>query len=251
MSYKVKLEIFEGPLDLLLFLIKKNELDIYNIPVAEITKQYLEYLDLMRYLDLNIAGEYIVMAATLMHIKSKMLLPPEETEDVEEDQEEDLRAELVKRLLEYQKFKGAAGRFEEMELQQKNIFARSSQDIKKFKDDPKDVYFEASLFGLLSAFSKVLKEIPKEKFQEIIKDKFTVTEKIHELLHTLMEKEVIFFTNLFKKAKNKYEIIVTFLAILELIRLKEIVVVQEDPFGEMQIRRNTEQIQPKLRSTVD
>ena len=248
MSYKIKLEIFEGPLDLLLFLIKESELDISNIPIAEITKQYLEYLDLMRHMDLNIAGEYLVMAATLMHIKSKMLLPAEEAaeEDIEED---DPRAELVKKLLEYQQFKEAASHLELREVRQKDIFARAPQDAKKFRDDSGEVYFEATVFDLISAFSTVLTRVSKEKFQEVIKDEFTVSEKIHELLHKLTAEKTISVDNLFKKAKNKLEIIATFLAILELIRLKEIIVFQRRPFGQIQIMRNSEQIQPKIRST--
>ena len=117
MSYKVKLEVFEGPLDLLLYLIKKEELDIYDIPIAKITDQYLEYLELMKLLDLNIAGEFLVMAATLIHIKSKLLLPPDEVQ-AEDAEEADPRAELVKRLLEYKKFKEAASELSSMESRQ-------------------------------------------------------------------------------------------------------------------------------------
>jgi segregation and condensation protein A len=248
MAYKVKLEIFEGPLDLLLFLIRKSELDIYNIPIAVITKQYLEYIDLMRNMDLNIAGEYIVMAATLMHIKSKMLLPQEEIEE-EDVEEDDPRAELVKRLLEYQKFKEAASHLEERELKQKDIFARAAKEIKKYTDPSGEIYFEASVFDLISAFSTVLRKVPKDKFREIIKDEFTVSEKIHELLHSLTQSSKIQVDSLFKKAKNKIEIIVTFLAILELIRLKEIIAIQKEPFGSISVIRNTQQIQPQVRST--
>jgi len=249
MTYKIKLEIFEGPLDLLLYLIKREEIDIYDIPVAKIADQYLEYMEVMKMLDLNIAGEFIVMAATLIHIKSKMLLPPEEVEP-EEEEEMDPRAELVQRLIEYKKFKEAAKKLEEMELHQKNIFIRSSS-LEQYKShDGEGVYFEASLFDLLTAFSKVLKEIPKETIQEIIKDEFTVDEKIHQLLHLLMEREFVRVNSLFASSKNKLEIIVLFLAILELIRLKEIVVVQNKLFGEIEIRRNEAKLIPKLRSVT-
>ena len=249
MTYKIKLEIFEGPLDLLLYLIKREEIDIYDIPVAKIADQYLEYMEVMKMLDLNIAGEFIVMAATLIHIKSKMLLPPEEIE-LEEEEEMDPRAELVQRLIEYKKFKEAAKKLEEMELRQKNIFIRSSS-LEQYKShDGEGVYFEASLFDLLTAFSKVLKEIPKKTIQEIIKDEFTVDEKIHQLLHLLMERESVRVNSLFASSKNKLEIIVLFLAILELIRLKEIVVVQNKLFGEIEIRRNEAKLIPKLRSVT-
>src|SRR3989338_6794096 len=196
MTYKVKLEVFEGPLDLLLYLIKKEELDIYDIPIAKITDQYLEYLEFMKLLDLNIAGEFIVMAATLMHIKSKMLLPPDQLEGAELE-EEDPRAELVKRLLEYKKFKEAAGELSQMESKQKHFFARVGTGKDKAAAQEED-FFEASLFDLITAFTKILKDIPKDVFHEVIKDEFTVSEKIHDILHMLVDKSVIFFTELFK-----------------------------------------------------
>jgi len=243
MTYKVKLEIFEGPLDLLLYLINKEEIDIYDIPIAKITDQYLEYLEVLKLLDLNIAGEFLVMAATLIHIKSKMLLPPEQTEG-EEKEEADPRAELVKRLLEYKKFKEAASELSSMESQQKHYFSRVGPgiDIEDLKD--KDDFFEASLFDLITAFTKVLKDIPKEIFYQVIKDEFTVSEKIHDILHILVERNKIIFTELFNKAKNKFEIITTFLALLELIKMKEIVVMQAGQFGEIEIMRNTDSEKP-------
>lgn len=233
MSYKVKLEVFEGPLDLLLYLIKKNEIDIYDIPIATITEQYLEYLELMHMLDLNIAGEFLVMAATLIHIKSKMLLPPEEKEILPEE-EEDPREELVRRLIEYKKFKEVAGVLQDLEAERKKMFTRAAG----IELDSSERFFEASLFDLISALTRVLKDVPKEIFQEIVKDEFTVEQKIHDLLHMLVRTPVIYLSELFKKAKNKLEIIATFLAILELIRLKEILVVQKQSFGEIEVIRN-------------
>lgn len=233
MSYKVKLEIFEGPLDLLLYLIKKNEIDIYDIPIAAITEQYLEYLELMRMLDLNIAGEFLVMAATLIHIKSKMLLPPEEKEILPEE-EEDPREELVRRLLEYKKFKEVAGVLQDLEGQRRQMFTRGVA----VELDSGEKFFEASLFDLITALTRVLKDVPKEVFQEIVKDEFTVEQKVHDLLHLLVDKPFIYLSGLFKEAKNKLEIIATFLAVLELIRLKEILVVQKASFGEIELVRN-------------
>ena len=233
MSYKVKLEVFEGPLDLLLYLIKKSEIDIYDIPIASITEQYIEYLELMRMLDLNIAGEFLVMAATLIHIKSRMLLPPEEQEILPEE-EEDPREELVRRLLEYKRFKEAAGILQDLEGQRKQMFTRTSA----IETEPNEKFFEASLFDLISALTRVLKDVPKEVFQEIVKDEFTVEQKVHDLLHMLVSTPVIYITELFKNAKNKLEIIATFLAILELIRLKEVIVVQKQSFGEIELIRN-------------
>jgi len=233
MSYKVKLDVFEGPLDLLLYLIKKNEIDIYDIPIAAITEQYLEYLELMRMLDLNIAGEFLVIAATLIHIKSKMLLPPDEKELLPEE-EEDPREELVRRLVEYKKFKEVAGILQDLEGQRKKMFTR---DI-PFEVEPGEVFFEASLFDLIAAFTRVLKDVPKEMFQEIIKDEFTVEQKVHDLLHMLVVTPVISLFELFKNSKNKTEIIAMFLAVLELIRLKEIIVAQKKNFSDIEIIRN-------------
>jgi len=245
MSYKVKLEIFEGPLDLLLYLIKKDELGVHDIPISSITEQYLQYLELMKMLDLEIAGEFLVMAATLMHIKSKMLLPVDESEDAQEE-EQDPRDELVKKLLEYKKFKEVAERLKEKETDQKEIFARPAAketiDTSSFDED--ELYFEANIFDLLSAFSKVLKEVPKNAFYEVVKDEVTVSEKIHEIFHLLVKRSTLFFLELFSKARNKMEIIATFLALLELIRMKEVVIRQDKVFGDIKIIRNTQRISP-------
>jgi segregation and condensation protein A len=243
MTYKVKLEIFEGPLDLLFYLIKKDELNINDIPISSITEQYLQYIELMRMLDLDIAGEFLVMAATLMHIKSKMLLPPDEAQA--EQEEEDPRSELVRKLLEYRRFKEAAEALKERELKQKDVFARPGiKDL--IEDMPSDekLYFEASIFDLLSAFSKVLKEIPKDKLYEVVKDEVTVSDKIHEIFHILVKKPVIYFLDLFKTTTTKIHIIATFLALLELIRMKEVVIKQDRIFGDIQIIRNSQRITP-------
>ncbi|MFH2138812.1 MAG: segregation/condensation protein A [Candidatus Omnitrophota bacterium] len=247
MSYKIKLEIFEGPLDLLLYLIKKSHLNIYDIPVSKVTEQYLQYLELMRLLDLNIAGEFLVMAATLMHIKSKMLLPPDET-DGENQEEEDPRDELVRKLLEYKKFKEIAGYLEEQETKQSEIFKRVNvaSDI----EGEEEVFFETSVFDLISAFSKALKDFPKDIFREIIKDEFTVEGKIHDLLHVLVKKRKILLNELFNESKNKYETIATFLAVLELIRQKEIVVAQKGLFGQIYVFLNEERILPTIHANV-
>lgn len=243
MSYKIKLEMFEGPLDLLLYLVKKDHLNIYDIPIASITEQYLQYLNLMQLLDLTIAGEFLVMAATLIQIKSKMLLPAEESAPPPE--EEDPRAELVKRLLEYEKFKEIAQTLREKEAVQQEIFKRPKPLEKN--DAPLEegeLYFEASLFDLITAFSQALEEVPKELFYEVVKDEFTIEEKVHQILHLMLVRESVRIVELFSQAKNKIEMVVTFLAILELIRLKEIVARQKGMFGEIEIFRNRENITP-------
>lgn len=243
MSYKIRLGIFEGPLDLLLYLVKKDHLNIYDIPIAQVTKQYLQYLNLMQLLDLNIAGEFLVMAATLMQIKSKLLLPAQEGEVTEQEQE-DPRAELVKRLLEYEKFKEIAESLQQRESQAKEVFKRPKFERDKETASETQVYFEASIFDLLNAFSKALEDIPKELFYEVIKDEFTIEEKVHQILHLLLIEQSVRLSDLFGQAKNKMEIIVTFLAILELIRMKEIVARQKDLFSEIEVSRNKENIIP-------
>jgi len=242
MAYKVSLPIFEGPLDLLLFLIKKEELDIYDIPIAKITDQYLEYIELMQMLDLNIAGEFIVMAATLMHIKSKMLLPPDENPE-EEKIEEDPRAELVRRLIEYKKFKEAAGALAELEKRQNDVFPRRL-DTEALEAMGGDDGFEANIFDLITAFVKVVKNYSKEDFHRVVKDEFTVSQKIHDIYHMLVDQPTLYFTALFKQAKNRLEAITIFLALLELIRLNEVKVIQKEDFAEIEITRNTDAVKP-------
>jgi len=244
MSYKIKLEIFEGPLDLLLYLVKKDHLNIYDIPIAQVTEQYLSYLELMRLLDLNIAGEFLVMTATLVQIKSKMLLPQPPQESFEELQE-DPRLELARRLEEYQRFKEIAQGLREMEENQQQVFKRPKVEPQTFLgQEDKEVYFEASIFDLINVFSKALKDAPRELFYEVVKDEFTMEEKIHQILHLLVNEPAIKLQSLFDKAKNKFEIIVTFLAILELIRLKEIIVRQKSLFSDIEVLRNKENIDP-------
>ncbi len=236
MSYKIKLEIFEGPLDLLLYLIKKDEVNIYDIPIATILEQYLNYLELMRLLDLNIAGEFIVMAATLMQIKSKMLLPQEvRLEDEIPDEEKDPRLELVKRLLEYRQFKEAAEQLRVKELARQDLFKRP---VVSTDEETGESFFEANLFDLISAFSKALKDVPKELIYEVIKDEFTVEGKVADLRQIFKERAHISLTRLFSQAKNKLEAIATFLAVLELIRLKEVIVAQKSLFGEIEVLKN-------------
>ena len=240
MSYKIKLEVFEGPLDLLLYLIKKDELNIYDIPITRITEQYLEYLNLMQELDLDVAGEFLVMAATLMHIKSKTLLPPDP--DGIETEELDPRSELVRRLLEYKAFKEAADRFRIFEVERAKIFTRTGVEPDVDLNDLKLI--EVSLFDLLAAFTKVLKAVPQADPHEVVKDEYSVAEKVHEIFHSLARQPLIRFSDLFKSAKNKIEVITTFLALLELVRLREVLVTQDTHFGEIEISRNSKMIAP-------
>ena len=238
MTYKVKLEIFEGPLDLLLYLVKQNHLEITNIPIATITDQYLKYLELMQAFDLDIAGDFLVMAATLMQIKSRMLLPPEALTP-EEAEEPDPTQELIRRLQEYERFKQAAELLSSMEKTRLVQFSRGAPPESSPAEEVEELV-EASLFDLLSAFSQFMNgEISREMVHEIIKDEFTVGDKIQALRNMMQEKERMSFTDLFQAAKSTLEVVATFLALLELIRQKEVLIKQTQLFGEIVILRNT------------
>ncbi len=236
MGYKIRLEVFEGPLDLLLYLIKKDELNIYDIPITTITAQYLEYLNMMEMLDLDIAGEFLVMAASLMQIKSKMLLPPDpSTVDV---QEEDPRAELVRRLLEYKAFKDAAQKLQDFEEKRAHLFPRFG--VEPELSEGESPFLSVSLFDLITAFGNVLKSLPQETYHQVVNDEFTVAEKIQNISERLLRHGKIYFSQLFKETKNKFEAITIFLAILELIRMKEVKIEQSGHFEEIEISKNTE-----------
>ncbi len=236
MAYKVQLEMFEGPLDLLLYLVKEEELDICNIPITRITEQYLEYINLMEMLDLDIAGDFLVMATTLLQIKSKMLLPPDPTAD--ETEELDPRAELVRRLLEYKAFKDAAGELKAHEETRSHIFSRLGPG---FELPAEEKYFvEVSLFDLVGAFAKVLQAIPKNLQHEIIKEEYSIAEKIDEIRIALKAGVRVAFSALFRRARNKPEAITIFLALLEIIKQREAHVHQSGHFSEIEIERRSD-----------
>jgi segregation and condensation protein A len=232
-SYSVKLDVFEGPLDLLLFLIKRDKIDIYDIPIAHITKQYLGAIELMRELNLDVAGEFIVMAATLMRIKAKMLLPKTQ----EEEEEEDPREQLVAALLEYRKFKEAAGILREKETEQSAWFPR--KDFSFVQQLPEDeVLIEASLPDLVFAFKRILDGHPKEIFHTVNYPKVSIEERIDHVLSRLTEKDGIVFGELFLDTPIKLVMVVTFMAILELIRLQRIYIRQNRHFSDIWVFRN-------------
>lgn len=232
-AYAVRIPAFEGPLDLLLHLIKKNEINIYDIPVASVTRQYLEYLDLLKALNLNLAGEFLVMAATLIHIKSKMLLPPDETE-AEEDGT-DPRAELVRRLLEYQQFKEAAGSLEEWEQHWRGIYRREpSPPLDAGEEETFDLG-NVSLYDLLDVLKSVFARIPEKHSLDILVEELSVQDRMDLILDGLERHENVTFTSLFEKDGTRLAVIVTFLALLELVRLKQIRIIQGEPFGAIRI----------------
>jgi segregation and condensation protein A len=238
MTYKIQLEKFEGPLDLLLYLIKKNDIDICDIPISMITDQYMEYINTMKLLNLEIVGDFLVMAATLVQIKSKMLLPPDPLANSEE--QVDPRSELVRRLQEYQQFKQIAENLKEKEAYRQNLFARlvDEQALNQIKEDAQEVYIEASLFDLINALNTAVTKVPEKQTYHINEDQFSIEGQIHVILHRLVETPKISLKELFSKASCKTEIVCTFVAILELIRLKEVVAFQRRSFDDIEVIRN-------------
>jgi len=231
-STQVQLEIFEGPLDLLLHLIKKNEVSITDIPIAAITEQYLATLEVMQSLNLDVAGEFLVMAATLIHIKSRMLLPAGDGTSEEDDDGEDPREELVRRLLDYQRFKDAAEQLGQREILARDVFIRSGTPV---EDVPVPNLREVSVFELLNALKRVLDRLPKENIHEVTLDKITVREKMTLLLDTLRQRPTVLFDALFAEAKTRLEVVVTFLAMLELVKARAIRIFQDELGGPIQI----------------
>jgi segregation and condensation protein A len=228
---RVQLEIFEGPLDLLLHLIKKNEVSITDIPIATITEQYLATLEVMQAFNLDVAGEFLVMAATLIHIKSRILLP---VTDAEEDEEEgaDPREELVRRLLEYQRFKDAADQLERREVLTRDVFVRSVAPAEAI---PSPGFRDVSVFELLTALKRVLDRLPKDVVHEVMLDKITVREKMTLLLDHLRTQGKTLFESLFAEVRTRMEVVVTFLAMLELVKVHAIRIFQEEATGPIQI----------------
>jgi len=233
---RVSLEIFEGPLDLLLYLIKKDEVDIYDVSIERITSQYVEYIDTFKILNIELASEFIVMAATLMYIKSRTLLPRNEQAPEDDVDEEDPRWELIRQLVEYKKFKDAAYYLERREADNQQIFASERQDAEEDDEEP---ILNVGIFDLIRAFQGILKRFEDEEdLAEIADDRFTVSDKIDYLMVRVNKGEKIKFAELFAEATTKGEVMVTFLALLELIRLNEFQVRQERILGEIEIKRS-------------
>ena len=230
MSILVQLEKFSGPLDLLLHLIKTNEMDIYDIQMVEITEQYLAVIEQMKQLDLDVAGEFLLMAATLIHIKSRMLLPA--SEELEEEEGEDPRAELVRRLLEYQRYKDAAESLAELPLLDRDIFSAHfmPQEMVGENDDEVTV----GVYQLAEAFHLLLKNAPVEVFHEVVREQLSVAEHVQLVLQRLSEQDGrISFQDVFPARPSRIELVVTFLAALELIKMRMVKVEQANEFGEI------------------
>jgi segregation and condensation protein A len=232
----VRLDAFEGPLDLLLHLIRREEIDIWNIPIAHITEQYLEYLQIMKDLNINLAAEWVMMASTLIYIKSRMLVPQEKQEEDEEDQGEDPRNELVYQLLEHQKFKNAA----EM------LYSREEVENAVWNNPPEDAVGDVneivavSLFDLLKAFHEVVRRFEEQRVMELDHEEVTVEQKIEEIRNRLLVRDNLLFSALFAGSRSKIQMIVTFLALLEVVRMREVWLYQKKAFEEIQITKNKE-----------
>jgi segregation and condensation protein A len=235
-DYKVKLEVFEGPLDLLLYLIKQDEIDIYDISIERITRQYLEYLQTFKELNIEVAGEFIVMAANLIYLKSRSLLPTDQSASGELDEsadEDDPRWDLIRQLIEYKKFKEAAADLHLREVKQESIFGREASS--QTWDNPLRLE-EVGIFQLINAFQNVIKRIEaRQEVQEIFAERFSVSEKIDAILRRVAAGVPVRFSDLFGAIVSRVELAVTFLALLELIRLKQVRATQKNIFAEIEI----------------
>jgi len=233
-DYKVKLEVFEGPLDLLLYLIKQDEIDIYDVSLERITRQYLEYLQAFKELNIELAGEFIVMAANLIYLKSRSLLPVDQQPPEEDAEEDDPRWDLIRQLIEYKKFKEAATELHLRQLKQERIFAREASSGSVLQEPLR--LEEVGIFQLINAFQNVLKRIEARRdVQEIFAERFSVSEKIELILQRVANNARLRFSDLFGDAVSRVEVVVTFLALLELIRLRQLRALQKNMFEEIEI----------------
>jgi segregation and condensation protein A len=234
-DYKVKLEIFEGPLDLLLYLIKRDELDIYEISLERITHQYLEYLQAFKELNIDVAGEFVVMAANLIYLKSRTLLPVDHQPPEEDVEEDDPRWDLIRQLIEYKKFKEAASQLQSRQLEQELIFVREGGGVAVPAMAPLRLG-EVGIFQLINAFQAVIKRVDaREDLREIFGEHFTVSDKIDWILRRVSDGVPLRFSELFASMASRVEIVVTFLALLELVRLRQVRATQQNPFDEIEI----------------
>ncbi|HKJ66664.1 MAG TPA: segregation/condensation protein A [bacterium] len=239
MSYQVKLEIFEGPLDLLLFFIQRDEIDIYDIPISRITDSYLGYLDLMRQLNIGIAGEYIRMAATLMRIKARTLLP--QLADSEDEEEyEDPRSELVEMLLEYKRFKETADSLQELEGEQRKHFSRQP-DYSRVDTDikPEEVLGEVTLYDLMKTFRHLLRSVEDQPVHRIRRYDVNIRKQQDYIRRKLQKSGAFKFSEVIRELADKLTVIVTFIALLDMIKLQQVLVTQSENFSDFRVERRT------------
>jgi segregation and condensation protein A len=237
-DYKVRLEVFEGPLDLLLYLIKRDEVDIHEISIERITRQYLEYLQAFKELNIELAGEFVVMAANLIYLKSRSLLPVDQKPPDEDVEEDDPRWDLIRQLIEYKKFKEAAAELHQRELEQEGIFLREGGSG-SLVGDPLHLG-DVGIFQLINAFQVLIRRVEaRQEVQEISSERFSVSEKIDAILQRIGRGAPVHFSDLFGTVASRVEVVVTFLALLELIRLKQVRAIQKNIFEEIEIAAAT------------
>lgn len=239
MAYQVRLDVFDGPLDLLLFFIKRDEIDIYDIPISRITKSYLSYLDMMRQLNIGIAGEYVRMAATLMRIKARMLLPQPVSE--EDEDYEDPRSELVQMLLEYKQYKEASEHLQVMEAEQRRHFPRRT-DLSYIDTEvhPEEVLSDVTLYDIMRTFQRLLSEIPEPVTHNIKRFNTNIKKQGDYLMKRLQRNGTLLFSEVMKELKEKIPIIVTFIALLDLMKQQKVTVLQAETFDDLQIKPRPE-----------
>lgn len=232
MEYAIKIDAFEGPLDLLLHLIKESKVDIWDIKIVDITDQYLNYIKSMESLNLNIASEYLVMASELIEMKSKMLLPRYQEENQEE--EEDPREQLIQRLIEYQRYKEMTKNFKELEEVRHEFYTKAPESLKEYVDEGTVISSDVTLDDLMSAFEKFLqrKKLEKPLSTTVTKKEITVEERRRSIRNILREKKKVDFFELFDEITKEY-VVVTFLAVLEMAKKQELTIYQENNFDQI------------------
>lgn len=231
----IKLDNYEGPMDLLLHLIKREEMDIYDIPIAKVTMQYLEYIELLEFLDLSVASDFMLMAAILIQVKSKMLLPVEGV-NLEEEISDDPKAALTQSVIEYKKFKELAVELEKNRACQEEVFTRLiPEHVPEINRQEENGFVEATLFDLLSAFKDAIKNVEEQTFHEITVEEWTVADKIKEIKNLLNTDSGFYFSEIMNACRTKLEVIVTFIAILELIKERAVRIRQHGIFGEIKL----------------
>ena len=236
-DFKIQFKVFEGPMDLLLFLVKKQEVDIYEVNMTRLAAQFIEYVELMKQLDLEQAGEFIVMASTLMYIKSRELLPvDEQVEDTEDDDAADPRWDLIRKLVEFKRFKDASDDLQRLEIEREKVYTRRPGSI-PIDPLPMGNQLEASIFDLVGAVNELLRRVAEREAAkgEIVEDRWSISEKIVSIRERLGQAGRLKFSGLFDGAHSRGEVVATFLALLELVRLRQLMATQDNSFGEIEI----------------
>lgn len=234
--YRVNVEVFEGPLDLLHHLIKKNDLDIYDIPIAFVLEEYMRYLDTIKELDIDMAGEFLLMAAELAHIKSRLLLPEE---PAGEEEEPDPRADLVRRLLEYQQFKQASESLANRQMLGREVFVPQTPER---VEAPEDGPIEGHIYDLVEAFSRILKRVPAEAYHEVAVDRISINDRIYQIVELIRKDATITLQELLPGEVMRYDVVITFLALLEMCRLKMIRLYQSETLGPIYLQGALEEV---------